>query len=83
MLTKIPPKIRNRLLSVVCPYCSNTNLLLIINFKDKWEGKENIAFCIKKVVRNVLGIPVITGCGRKFKLEILPRKEKQIIFPPL
>ena len=81
MLTKLPKRF-SPINQVKCPFCSNENLLLLVEFDKKWEGsKNNIGYCVKKVTKNVMGLISIKGCGRKFNLEILPRKE--VVFPPL
>jgi hypothetical protein len=80
LVVRTPKRLTN-LYKLCCPYCSNDNLLLIVNFTEKWEGKSNVAFCIKKVTKNVWGMSNIVGCGRKINLEILPRN--RLKFPPL
>ena len=60
-----------------CPNCQNPNLLVITDFSDK-RTNTSTAFCVKKEVKNILGITKTIGCGQSFKITIT--KESKIKF---
>jgi hypothetical protein len=67
-----------------CPYCRSTDILIIVDFSKKRQGKDNIAICVKKVHKNIFSKITITGCSKTFKIEFIDKVAMGIIdFPTL